>query len=990
MRLRLFACLFLCAGGVFGQTPAPVLQLPLDFPALQAHTQRSALPAPAEAAVGWVPLTFLSDVQAGVIGTDSVSNQVVLPPGMRWISTGVEKGALLLTTAVTRVTAPSRPDLQFEGKPFTLSAWCWMEDATWFTIANKGEGREWSFGFDRMDRFGLAFSASDEKRRWARLSAPMTADERGWHHYAAVVEDPGANPRVTLYRDGEPLAQGVSDVRGEAYVGLKNQAGVISIGGGPLMQSRTQGALGGFEIADQALDAAAIKALYAAGAAALAAPRAEALALETVFPGDREVELWNPKRWHGAEALRFSVGLPADAPTNCEVLVYVKDWDYLWYQHLAPGCLTPGVTTQVVVSLAADSEAWSTVAHDLRWNYRTLADPRNAGIRVFCKDAAWTGRVTVASPEIRFRAEPLPPPFIRDVRPAAAKVPRDGKFEIAFRIPDRHVDPFDTNVVRVAGVFTAPDGTAVEVEGFYANDYYREVTPAGERIIPQGGPLWRVRYSPRQEGVYSYKLTVRDAGGETSWGPASFTAVPTEASGFIQVSKQDPRCFEYTDGRYYFPIGHNIRSTYDTRHDSAFPWTQRFETGTAEYFRYFKAMAENGEQLTEVWFAPWSLGLEWHERWPGYHGVGQYNMRHAWEMDRVVDEAARLGIHLNMVIHNHGKFSSFMDNEFVDNPFNADNGGYLQSPNDYFTDPRALEHFRKLARYTIARWGYSRQVLAWQLWSELDLVGAAHHFYRKPEVVEWHRIMARYLKDIDPNDHPVSTHVCGDFNNQNVDIISLPEIDHCAVDAYHGNPDPVYIVSLMKATAQFNNPFKKPVQITEYGGQWSASSMEHMKATLHAGTWSSIGVPLAGAPMLWWWMAIDEENLYPVFKGVAAFMKDVDRRDPELLAVDPTLTMAGAAAGDLGWACLRSPTLVLAWVCRSTEFESVDLAGPARVTDLQADIPGVTNAPFTVEFWDTGKGVLAQRLSVTATNGVLSLKLPPFVRDMAFKARLAK
>lgn len=977
---------------VMAQAPAPLFRLPLDGSGARPQSRVTRTAGPSEA---WSPVSILAEVPPGVLKTGSDSPLgVSVPAGTRWLSDGAGPGSLVLTTVVQRVILPSSPELSFEGGgtnpgAFSISAWVWMKDATWFTMACKGDGREWLFGLDRQDRLAMTLASGDLKRSWSRLSPPLTADERAWHHYCAVVEESGASPRVSLYRDGEPVTEGAEEARTGAFEGLRNKNEPVSLGSGPQMRARSKGALGGLEIWSRALDAAAVQELYAQGKAALETNRTVAVEAEVVFPGERSIEFWGRTPWHQAEALRFTVSLPTGAPTNCEVLAFVKDWDFLWYQHLAPGCLVPGVSTQVVVSLAPDSEAWSTVGHDFRWNGRTLAEPRSVGVRIFCKDSAWTGRVTVASPGLRPAPAVPPPPTLRDVRPESTRIPKEEKFEVSFRIPDRHVDPFDTNVVQVTGEFTAPDGSVAVVDGFYANDYYREVTTAGERITPQGVPLWRVRYAPRQEGVYQYRLKVRDAGGEAVWGPARFTATPALGHGFVRVSARDPRFFEFTDGSYYFPLGHNIRSPFDTRHDAAFPWEQRFETGSAVYSKYFKAMAENGEQTTELWFAPWSLGLEWDERWPGYHGVGQYNMRHAWELDRVLDEAALRGLQVNLVIHNHGQFSSFSDPEFVDNPFNADNGGYLQTPDGYFTDPRALEAFRKRVRYMVARWGYSRHVLAWQLWSELDLVGAQKNFYRRPECVEWHRMMGRYLKEIDPNRHLVGTHVCSDFNNQNVEIISLPEMDHCPVDAYHGSRDPVQIVALMKATAQFNNPFQKPAQVTEYGGQWSASSLEHLRATLHAGTWSSVGLPLAGAPMLWWWMAIDEENLYPVYKGVAAYMRDVDRRDPALLPADPVFSGGGVSAGELGWACLRSPSLVLGWVCRTPEFETADLAGPPRVKELQAEISGMTNGAFTVEYWDTAKGALARRVSVASTNGVLALTLPPFVRDVAFKVRLA-
>jgi hypothetical protein len=61
------------------------------------------------------------------------------------------------------------------------------------------------------------------------LSPPLTADEREWHHYCAVVQDAGPVPRVALYRDGEPLVQGVVEEKGEGFEGLR---GLVAAGSG--------------------------------------------------------------------------------------------------------------------------------------------------------------------------------------------------------------------------------------------------------------------------------------------------------------------------------------------------------------------------------------------------------------------------------------------------------------------------------------------------------------------------------------------------------------------------------------------------------------------------------------------------------------------------------------------------------------------------------------------------------------------------------------
>jgi hypothetical protein len=301
--------------------------------------------------------------------------------------------------------------------------------------------------------------------------------------------------------------------------------------------------------------------------------------------------------------------------------------------------------------------------------------------------------------------------------------------------------------------------------------------------------------------------------------------------------------------------------------DQQFPWAQRWPEGTAVYRRYFEAMGAHGENMAEIWSAAWSLGLEWTPRHPGYHGVGQFNMMNAWEQDRVLEAAEQYGIYVNFVVHNHGKFSTVWDPEWDDNPFNVKNGGYLKSPLEYFTDRRALAAFRKLMRYILARWSYSTSIFGWELWSELNLVGSSHQInnWRSPELVEWHRIIGRHVKEADPWDHPIGTHVCQDYQHQDIAIISLPEMDFCPIDAYHGSHDPAYIVQLMVATANFNNPYGKPVVITEFGGSPQAQGLDHLEDALHAALWASPCVPLGTVPMFWWWQLIEEENFYPKF-----------------------------------------------------------------------------------------------------------------------------
>jgi len=714
---------------------------------------------------------------------------------------------------------------------------------------------------------------------------------------------------------------------------------------------------------------------------------ANTFAFTLAGPGTRDVALTAPSQtWFGLAELNWTLTLSEGAPTNVQVLVFMKDWDYLWYQQMLPGYASRDTTNRYRVDLSTLATKWEPRGHHANWNARTLMEPREFGIRIFLDGA---GSVTGTLGNVTARWPPVDntPPVIRDVRPASQQVACYEKFEVTFDLPDRYANPFDPEEVSVTANIETPDGKTVTIDGFHMRNYYRTVTPTGEDILPQGSPCWKIRYAPIRAGTYRYTLQVRDARGTATWGPGVFIAQPSTQPGYIRVSKTDSRYFEFDNGAYYFPIGHNIRSPSDNRLNTAFPWAKRWTEGTTAYARYFPAMREHGENFAEIWMAVWSLGIEWSPQWPGYHGIGQYNLMNAWELDWVIDEADRNGLYLNVVIHNHGKFSGFLDSEWATNPFNKKLGGYLEKPEEYFTDPRARKAFQQLMRYIIARWGYSTRVFAWELWSELNLTGSSKEFYRTKDCVDWHRFAATTIRELDPNDHLITTHYCTDYTAQNGDITTLPEITHSSVDAYYTVTNMLKIVELLSATALTNNTKGKPVMVTEFGGASSAQSLVHLENCLHSGLWASTCIPVAGTPLFWWWGLIEEENYYPEFLAISRFMKGEDRRDPTLVPYNPVFSDPGRQDVRVQAFSLKSGTSSLGWIYDAPAFNSSGSDAHPVISNLVARLNGMSNDLYRVEFWNTAGGVLTKSQDVAVRDGTLSVTVPPFSRDIAFKVR---
>jgi hypothetical protein len=746
--------------------------------------------------------------------------------------------------------------------------------------------------------------------------------------------------------------------------------------------------------------------LAAAGAAPAAeAERPERVALSIVdekgapapsdwaltLPGESSRGLRAPTAsWAGFQALEFDLAWPAGAPTNAQVLVHMKDWDWFWFQYLLPESPVPGQTRRFSVDLSPGVRAWKPVGHHGAWQRRSLMGPREMSVRVF-GGGTWNGTARLSNAEAVRRVGDAGPPVIADVRAGSARVRCYEKYEAVFSLPDRYENPFDPAQIAVTVAISRPDGRADHIDAFFCQDYFRRTDATGDRLVPDGPPQWAFRYAPVVTGRHEFVISARDARGEAEWGPGWFEARAPVRPGYVRVSRKDWRFFETDDGRFFFPIGHNARSAFDTRMDEQFPWRQRWAEGTSAYATHFAEMARHGENFAEIWSAAWSLGLEWTETWRGYHGVGQYNTMNAWEMDRVVEEAERQGIYLNVVVHNHGKLSTWCDPEWDSNPHNVENGGYLKRPEDYFTDPRAIEDARRLLRYLVARWGYSTSIFAWELFSELDLCGSQGgqlSIHRQPYVADWHRLMGRWLKDIDPNDHLVSTHVCGDYTHQEPALVLLPEMDLCPIDAYHNEPDPLRIVSLMAETISYNSAFRKPVLITEFGGDPKArQGLRHLEHSLHAALWTSTAINFSGTPLFWWWDVIREQNYFTKYEAIARFMKGEDARRADQTDLIADVSSPGDPGAGLAMQCSVGLEGGRGWIYRETDFETIDPSGPATVTDGVLRIKGLGGGPYEIEFWDTILGRPVARAPVRGRGGEASVPLPPFARDLAFKIR---
>ncbi|MFW6108700.1 MAG: hypothetical protein ACOC8D_02690, partial [bacterium] len=370
-------------------------------------------------------------------------------------------------------------------------------------------------------------------------------------------------------------------------------------------------------------------------------------------------------------------------------------------------------------------------------------------------------------------------------------------------------------------------------------------------------------------------------------------------------------------------------------------------------------------------------------------GLTNYNLQHAWKLDYTVDLAERHDLYLHLVIDNHGKASTWCDPEWEDNPYNKINGGFLTSPEDFFRNPIAKNIYRKKLRYIIARWGYATRLAGIELWSEVDLVGDSWNFHsndaQAAPKVAWHREMTEYLDQIDPWDHPLTTHFSTNYARIKGTLVGLSGIDYVTTDAYHGSSRS--IIRYVKATAARGNQYGKPVMVTEYCGSPFGSTIPALRSDLHAGLWSTYMTHTAGTPLLWWHQFIDADDQYWNFKALAAYHEGEDRRGKDFQTGSVGFH---ANKGDLDAMALQTARQAYVWVYS----ESAALKMPSRATaptfeGVVLGLRGFEQGTYRVEVWDTFKGAIVATLDVEADSGRLRIPLPPFRIDCALKVKAA-
>jgi hypothetical protein len=446
------------------------------------------------------------------------------------------------------------------------------------------------------------------------------------------------------------------------------------------------------------------------------------------------------------------------------------------------------------------------------------------------------------------------------------------KIEASFNVTGISTDPvvlFDYAQTDVKVAISQPDSSTVTLPAFY-----------------DGGTTWRVRHTPTMAG--NYQITGITLNGSpisvSNLTPASWviTGFPTNA-GFVKIDPTNPRRFITSNGRRYFPVGENVA----------------WDSGTHTVTAIFPKMGTAHLNWSRVWMDHWDgKNLDWNSDGTSPGALGVLNLTVAQKWDAIVAAADQAGIHFQMTLQHHGQYSSTVDPNWPQNPYNTADGastiGFLTSPVQFFTNATAKAVTKRKLRYAIARWGYSPAVL-WELFNEVQFTDAGQTG-QWGIIGAWHDEMATFVRSQDPYHHLITT------------SSDLTKPIWNQTDYYQHHEYPSDLITGIRDAQDIS---ASQTVAPDFTGECGINNTAHVG--ISPPVWAGLMSAQSGGAMPWYWdTQIDQNNDYFLIQAAADFVTRSGFGDQDNLVKSSPHTTGGpigalAFAPSGGWGTNMGP-----------------------------------------------------------------------------------
>lgn len=439
-----------------------------------------------------------------------------------------------------------------------------------------------------------------------------------------------------------------------------------------------------------------------------------------------------------------------------------------------------------------------------------------------------------------------------------------GLFEIDIHTNDlKYITDSSQDVKVICEIYT-PRNDTIQIQGFYYQSFKMSTSEYAEEYTPIENPFWKIRYTPIEEGIYNLKLVIRHRGEICYQAGQTFRFSRAKTNGFVKINKS---CnVVQKDNSNIYVNGISIA------------WTDTDSTIGA-YNYYFKKLSEANCNYSRIWLTDWNLPIEWSEvNDPSCKGgVGYFSQLASWKLDSILKMAEKYGIYLMITIGNYGDLKSgegmWDEYRWSENPYNKENGGFCSTPEEFFTNPDAIDAYKNKLQYIINRWGYSPNIFAFEIWNE----------YSCP--LDWLKSITDFIKTIDPNKHLLTTSIS--YNDANVSGVAndsaiwmLPNIDFTQTHLYgNGSNIKSFTNIVFKLGNEMRTKYSKPHLFSEIGIDFQKSDQYYdtigQGTHLNNAAWASIFSGSMGIAITHWKEYIDQQNLYFKFASFSNIISEL-------------------------------------------------------------------------------------------------------------------
>lgn len=543
--------------------------------------------------------------------------------------------------------------------------------------------------------------------------------------------------------------------------------------------------------------------------------------------------------------------------------------------------------------------------------------------------------------------EPQNLPEITAVTPDRTDLPNYESVEMVVELEADYSNPYDAREVTLDAVFTGPDGTEMNVPGFWdAKD------------------SWRLRFTPSQLGEWQYQVMVTDVNGTSESAAGTINVTDSDLHGWLQPGNfVDP---EYSgnylvhhDGTPFYGLGHA---------DALNILIDGFNVDRG--VGLFNNMVEAGENYV-VWWPLYTSS-------PLKNSYDDYAMADMNVIDMVVRDAEEKGIFLIFTIWDHPQLRD--DNHDWDTGnWNSNGFSELTDLESFFTDEEAWAWQENLYRYMIARWGYSPAIGMWQTVSEINGTNA----YEQTD--PWHEKVNAYFVENDPYRHPTTASKAGDLDW---------EAGHLAMDApqvhiydFDNDAGEIDAVAAAEVLAYWTSLMFERAEKPNWTGEFGVQGNEYYPELFHNSIWAALATGAAMTPAEWnsggSWMRMTEEMITDM-NHLGQFVADMPLAalNPSSLEVnssDPEVRGWGVAGEDGGLIWLQDFAL------EGAPLDAVRTDETIR-EDVEISVVGLADGTFTIRPFDTWQGIYLDEYNVDCGAGdACVISVPAFQKDIALK-----